>query len=69
MRLAKYLDSVGMTRRDFAQRVECSENHMHLICRGERAPSRKLASRIIEATDGEVTWGDLYDGSAEAAAS
>ena len=43
-----------MTQAQFAQKVGCSESHLSLVLKGERAVSLGLAKRISEATGGKV---------------
>jgi plasmid maintenance system antidote protein VapI len=53
-RLARWLESVGMTRVELAQRLEVFYGHVDKMCHGERRPSLELALRIEKLTRGAV---------------
>ena len=52
--LSRWLDENGMTRKEFARRLEISTEYLHRLCRMARRPSLELALRIEKATAGSV---------------
>lgn len=52
--LSRWLDAAGMTRYEFAERLELSRSHADAICRGVRRPSLELAFAIEKLTKGAV---------------
>jgi 3,4-dihydroxy 2-butanone 4-phosphate synthase / GTP cyclohydrolase II len=65
MKLAAYLAREGLTNAAFARQTGLSEGTVSLLSRDEIWLSRVTASKIFEATNGEVTPNDFL--SAEAA--
>ena len=59
MLLKDYLTQRGETVEQFAERVGESPHTIGKLYRGDRFPRVDLATRIIRATDGEVTADDL----------
>jgi DNA-binding transcriptional regulator YdaS (Cro superfamily) len=55
--LGMYLEDKSHT--DFVKAIEISNGHLSLILTGKRKASLKLANRIIQHTDEEVTLNDL----------
>ncbi|MEO1135514.1 MAG: helix-turn-helix transcriptional regulator [Pseudomonadota bacterium] len=58
--LKQYLQEVGESVQDFANRVGASRQTLYRIISGVQAPKPMLARRIAEATGGSVTLGMLY---------
>lgn len=59
MKLATYLESTGINRRDFAARVGISNGRITQLCEDGGWPSRGLAERIAVETSGAVTADDF----------
>ena len=59
MKLAAYLAREGLTNVAFARHTGLSEGTVSLLARDEIWLSRDTASRIVEATGGEVTPNDF----------
>lgn len=59
MKLSAYLDEQGITRRDFASRVGCSNGRITQLCEDGGWPSRELADKIAVETGGAVTADDF----------
>ncbi|WP_371932241.1 helix-turn-helix transcriptional regulator [Roseibium sp. MMSF_3361] len=57
--LATFLAERRIAQSDFAKIVNATPSTISRICRGKRFPSRRLASRIVAATEGAVTIEDL----------
>jgi DNA-binding XRE family transcriptional regulator len=55
MDLDEYLFRKRISQTDFAKDLGISRNHLGEILRGRRTPSVKLAKKIEELTQGEVT--------------
>lgn len=55
MDLDEYLFRKRISQTDFAKDLVISRNHLGEILRGRRTPSVKLAKKIEELTQGEVT--------------
>jgi len=53
-KLSAWLDAVGMTRYDLAERLTIARGHVDKICNGERRPSLELAIEIERITKGAV---------------
>jgi transcriptional regulator with XRE-family HTH domain len=53
-KLSSWLDAVGMTRYELAERLEIARGHVDKICNGERRPSLDLAVAIEGVTRGAV---------------
>ncbi|MCX6987251.1 MAG: helix-turn-helix domain-containing protein [Chlamydiae bacterium] len=53
--LDEYLFRKRISQTDFAKDLGISRNHLGEILRGRRTPSVKLAKKIEELTQGEVT--------------
>lgn len=69
MKLVVYLTETGLTQAAFAQIAGVSETVISREVTRQREPGRNTAMRIIEATGGKVTFGDLWpQGGSEAAA-
>lgn len=52
--LVNWLDGSGMTRREFAEKLDVAETSLNRICRGERRPSLELAFAIEKLTKGAI---------------
>jgi len=63
MKLRHWIYTRDMSRTTFARLVESTTSTINNVCRG-RPPGRKLAMRIVSATDGEVSYHDLFEGAA-----
>jgi len=59
MKLEEYLFRAKESKKAFTKRLGISESHLYQILRGDRYPSKELAKRIEEATDGKVTRHEL----------
>lgn len=53
--LREYLFKKRITQVDFAKKLEISRGHLSQILYGAKHPSRKLAKKIEEETEGKVT--------------
>jgi DNA-binding transcriptional regulator YdaS (Cro superfamily) len=60
MKLNEYLKINGLQNRDMAKKLNVSDTSISLWISGDRFPRRSVACRIIEATNGQVTYEDLY---------
>lgn len=58
-KLKAYRDANGISQKDFAKSVGVKKAAISRIERGKRVPSMGLASRICEATNGELTANDF----------
>lgn len=61
MRLIDYLRAKRMKQNDLAFTLGLSEAHISMILSGKRWPSRKVARRIVELTEGKVGLEDLME--------
>lgn len=52
--LKAYLANVGMTIREFSEKVDCSPRYLARLSSGELIPSKRLARDINQATNGIV---------------
>lgn len=57
--LREYLFKKRITQVDFAERLGISRGHLGQILHGTKHPSRKLAKKIEEETEGKVTAVEL----------
>lgn len=55
MDLREYLFRKRITQVDFAKKLGVSRSHLSQIIAGTKHPSRKLAKKIEEETNGHVT--------------
>jgi len=55
----EYLFKKRITQIDFAKRLGISRGHLGQILHGAKHPSRKLAKKIEEETEGKVTAVEL----------
>lgn len=60
MRLSDYLKINEITQLDFAKLVKTKPANICRYVKRKRIPRQKLARRIVQATDGNVTFEDLY---------
>jgi len=59
-RLETYLTVNKISQTEFAETVGSTPSTICRIISGKRFPGRALASRIVRATNGVVTAGDLF---------
>lgn len=59
MKLAAYLETHSINRRDFASRLGISNGRVTQLCEDGGWPSRGLAERITVETGGSVTADDF----------
>ena len=59
-RLSEWLQQTRTQRSVFARELGTSPATVTRWCQGERAPSRYFARKIVAATNGAVTFADLY---------
>lgn len=59
MNLADYLLAKNIRRTDFAEMIGVSQSYVTQLCQGQIWPGRDIASKIIEATNGDVTPNDF----------
>ena len=59
MNLREYLFKKRITQIDFAKRLGISRGHLGQILHSTKHPSRKLAKKIEEETEGKVTAAEL----------
>lgn len=69
MNLREYLDKKKMTYRAFAERLGVHVQTIKNIACGSRTPGLKLALRIEEHTEGEVTPRSFFEKSEKASES
>lgn len=55
MNLREYLFKKRITQVEFSKRLEVSRGHLNQILLGPKHPSRKLAKKIEELTEGKVS--------------
>ena len=55
MRLDQYIEKHGITKTEMAKRLNITPTHCFSILKMVQAPSRQLAERIFEVTNGEVS--------------
>lgn len=66
MQIKDYLKEYKKRPADLSRAVNCSPAAMSLWMSGDRFPSREMAAKIIAATNGAVTYEDLYGNPAAA---
>ncbi len=52
--LKSYLANVGMSIREFSEKVDCTQKYMSQLALGRLLPSKRLARDIFQATGGVV---------------
>jgi transcriptional regulator with XRE-family HTH domain len=57
-KLAAFLKSEGIPQSAFAERISVRSSTISRLLNGERTPSLRLAKRIFEQTEGNVTPND-----------
>lgn len=60
MNLRKYLRINDIKLKEMAQKLGISFSYLNSVIYGGKIPSCKLASKIYEVTEGQVTEEDLY---------
>ncbi|MEM8727538.1 MAG: helix-turn-helix transcriptional regulator [Chlamydiota bacterium] len=60
MNLKEYLEKQHITKRGFAKDLGITESHFHKILNRTSLPSGKTAQKIVELTDGNVSFEDLF---------
>jgi len=60
MGLKEYLESHCMIKARFAKKLGITSATLHRMIAGKTYPSAKTAQRIVELTNGEVTFEDLF---------
>ena len=55
MNFREYLFNKRITQIEFAKKLEISRGHLSQILHGTKHPSRKLAKKIEDETEGKVT--------------
>lgn len=60
MELKEYLKKYGITKTGFARRMGVTYDTVINIINGKAYPSAKTAQKIVELTNGEVTFEDLF---------
>ena len=53
-KLKSYLADIGITVRQFCEKLDCNYSHMSGIVTGRKTPGKRLARDIFEATSGMV---------------
>ena len=61
MKLLEYLKKYRVTQRSFAKQVGVTEAYISQILNGLRSPSIRLAGKIEDKTEGNVTFKDLLE--------
>ena len=56
MELKKYLESNYISKRGFAKKLGVTESTLYNIISGRAYPAEKVAQKIVELTNGEVTF-------------
>ena len=54
MKLGRWLRNNGLTQAEAARRLYTSQNYVSELVHGRRWPSRALAQRIFDLTEGQV---------------
>lgn len=60
MELEEYLKKYGTKKKWFADELGLSLTSLGRILKGSHYPSAKTAQKIVELTNGEVTFEDLF---------
>ena len=60
MNIEDYLKKYAITKRGFARRLRITESALHKIIAGINSPRTTTAQNIVELTNGEVTFEDLF---------
>lgn len=60
MKLAAYLEKVGLSDADFGLKIGVNRQSVHRYKTGERIPDTVIMPRIVAETGGEVTPNDFY---------
>ena len=60
MELQEYLEKNFIVKSKFAKAVGINPTTLHHILSGKFLPSGKTAQKIVELTNGEVTFEDLF---------
>jgi DNA-binding XRE family transcriptional regulator len=60
MKLNDYLKLKGMTKTQAAKELGITRKYIHEILAGKMGPGRKLATRIIEWSQGAIRYEDLW---------
>lgn len=60
MKLDDYISLAGLTRSEFASKIQATPEAVRLWEVGERVPTRGFMLRIFEETRGAVTANDFY---------
>jgi transcriptional regulator with XRE-family HTH domain len=64
MKLEEYIKSHGLNLNKFAVKVGVSRVQITRLIKGQQNPSAHLTHKIMEITNGEVTFQDLFNPSA-----
>ncbi len=64
MTLAEWIEAEGITRAAAAERLGLSPSYLTELCQGKRNPSAGLAIRIVDASDGSITFRELVSSAA-----
>ncbi len=59
MKLAHYLSAKSIRRTEFADMIGVSQSYVTQLCQGQIWPGREIATKIAEATSGQVTANDF----------
>ncbi|MHB8568997.1 MAG: helix-turn-helix domain-containing protein [Metallibacterium sp.] len=57
--LKQYLERNQITQRDFSFKINYAEQNLNKILSGKFKPSICTASKIVKATNGEISYEDL----------
>lgn len=60
MDLEDYIDLKGVKKKYFAKQLGITPQALSKIVSGKGAPRKKTAQKIVELTNGEVTFEDLF---------
>jgi DNA-binding XRE family transcriptional regulator len=60
MDLKEYLEKKHIIKKGFASELGVTEATLHNILSNRKKPSPKTAQKIVELTNGEVTFEDLF---------
>jgi len=52
--LRAYLANVGITNKQFAEKLDCCPEYLRMITSGHKIPGRRLARDIFKLTDGII---------------
>jgi hypothetical protein len=61
MKLTTYLELKKIPKTRAAKQLKITRTYLYDIMRGRMGPGRKLAQRIIQWSDGDIRYEDLWE--------